>query len=266
MVLRPSGNIEVARRLITDAHITAFQDAILEESGLVIEVTLVDRYAEALAALCDSTPTNVTVAWLDGLSYQAAVAQSCGTPVMQIERDRETGDSGQIVTASSLDVGGVSGLNGRSFCRLGYDDYYTWLVPSLILQAGGVDPVEGLGEITDYDDLDSLMEAVADGDCEAAGISEIAFDDLGDVSEELEVVASTPAFPYGVLMYPLNLTLGERLRLNEALLTLAGDSDGADVLRAVLNQDELTAADADDLEDLSGFLADTGLDFAQLGN
>ncbi len=266
MVMRPSGNITVARRLLTDAQIEDFEAAILEESGLVVQVTVVDRYAEALSALCDSTPLSVTVAWLDGLTYEAAQAQNCGEPVMQIERDRETGDAGQIVTASSLDVGGVAGLNGRSFCRISYDDYYTWLVPSLLLEAGGVDAVSGLSAITDYDDLDALMEAVADGDCEAAGISELAFAELGDVSDDLNVVASTPPFPYGVLMYPLNLTLGERLRLTDALLALAGDADGEDILRPLLNQDRLAVAEADDLQDLSNFLADTGLDFAQLGN
>jgi ABC-type phosphate/phosphonate transport system substrate-binding protein len=261
MVLRPSGNIEVARRLITDAQITDLQDAILEESGLVVEITLVDRHAEALAALCGSTPTNVTVAWLDGLTYQAAMAQGCGSPVLQIERDRQTGDAAQIVAASSLGLAGVSDLNGRSFCRLGYDDYYTWLVPSLLLKSGGVDPVDGLGTITDYDDIDALAEAVADGDCEAAGLSEIAFDDLGNVSDDLDVIATTPDFPYGVLMYPLNLTLGERMRLRDALLSI-----DADVLRPVLSQDDLTAVDDGDFEELTSFLADTGLDFAQLGN
>ncbi len=265
MVIRPSGNIEVARRLLTDAQIDAFEQAILDESGLVVNVTVVDRYAEALSALCDSTPLNVTVAWLDGLTYQAAIAQNCGEPVMQIERERATGDAGQIVTASTLDVGDVAGLNGRSFCRISYEDYYTWLVPSLLLQASGVDPVAGLGAISNYDDTDALTEAVAAGDCEAAGISEVAFEDLGDVRSELNVVASTPPFPYGVLMYPINLTLGERLRLTDALLALADDTDGADVLRPLLNQDGLETADANDLQDLSDFLAETGLDFAQLG-
>ena len=266
MVIRPSGNIAVARRLITESQIEDFEQAILDESGLVVQVTIVDRYAEALGALCDSTPLNVTVAWLDGLTYQAATAQGCGEPVMQIQRDRETGDAGQIVTASTLDVGGLAGLSGRSFCRLSYEDYYTWLVPSLLLQSGGVDPVDGLGAITNYDDLDALMEAVVDGDCEAAGLSEAAFDDLGNLRDDLNVVASTPPFPYGVLMYPISLTLGERLRLSEALLDLAGDSDSADVLRALLSQDRLSTADASDLRDLSDFLADTGLDFAQLGH
>lgn len=263
MVIRPSGNVNVARRLITDAQISAFENAILEETGLVVRVTLVDRYAEALAALCDSTPTRVTVAWLDGLTYQVAMAQNCGTPAMQIERDRQAGDAGQIVT--TLDVSSAAGLQGRGFCRLGYDDYYSWLVPSLLLESSGVDSISGLETITDYDDVNSLMEAVAAGECDAAGISETALEELDDLRDDLNVIASTPPLPYGVLMYPMNLPLGERLRLTDGLIALDRDSDSAEALKPLLNQDRLRRVDAEDFDELSEFLAGTGLDFAQLG-
>jgi ABC-type phosphate/phosphonate transport system substrate-binding protein len=255
------------RDLISDAQVENFQESILDQSGLIVQVTLVERYAEALAALCDSRPTNVVVAWLDGVSYEAAKALECGEPVLQIERDSQTGDPGQIVTNGARQIGSLQALTAANFCRLGYDDYYSWLVPSLILQANGIDPADDLTTVTEYSDGDSLIEAVAEGECAATGISETAFDDLrGTVRSDLDVLETSAPFPYGVLMYPLALTLGERIRLTDALLALAGDLDGGDVMEPFFNQDGLTAVEADDFEALSAFLGRTGLDFAQLGN
>src|SRR5262245_2491471 len=51
-----------------------FQSALADASGLFIEITLVEREAEALAALCNSSGGQVSVAWLDGVGYMAATA------------------------------------------------------------------------------------------------------------------------------------------------------------------------------------------------
>ncbi len=264
MVIRAASG---TRNLISNAQIESFQDAILDQSGLIVEITLVERYAEALAALCDSRPTSVVVAWLDGVSYEAAQALDCGEAVLQVERNSQTGDPGQIVTNGELQIGSLGALSDATFCRLGYDDYYSWLVPSLILQANGIDPANGLTTVTDYPDADALIEAVVDGECAATGISESAFDDLrGTVRSDLDVLETSAPFPYGVLVYPIALTLGERLRLTDALLALSTDLDGGDVMKPFLSQDNLETVETDDFEALSGFLSRTGLDFAQLGN
>jgi ABC-type phosphate/phosphonate transport system substrate-binding protein len=264
MVIRAASG---RRSLISGAQIKSFEDAILEQSGLIVRITLVDRYAEALAALCDSRPTNVVVAWLDGVSYEAAKALNCGEAVLQIERRSQTGDPGQIVTNGEQKIANLRALSNANFCRLGYDDYYSWLVPSLILRANGVDPADGLTTVTDYPDSDALIEAVAAGECAATGISESAFNALrGRLRTSLDVLETSPPLPYGVLMYPLALTLGERLRLTDALLALAADLDGGDVMQPFLAQDGLAAVNAGDFDALSAFLGRTGLDFAQLGN
>lgn len=263
MVIRPPRG---AVAVVSEVQIADFEQALLEQTGLVIDVQVVERFAEALAALCGSTPTRVSVAWLDGLTYAAAVAQGCGSSVLQIERDSSPGDPIQIVAGSRSNLSSIQNLRGASFCRVSHEDYESWLVPSLLLRANGVDPLNGLDEVIDFQDMDALIEAVIDGECRAAGISESAYLDLSSsVREDLEVVESTPPFPHGVLMYPVNLTLGERLRLTDGLLALAADRAGASVLRPLLDQDDLVPGDDDDFEDLARFLEQTGLDFAQLG-
>jgi ABC-type phosphate/phosphonate transport system substrate-binding protein len=263
MLVNPDG-------VVTDAQVAAFEEALREQSALVVEVVVVDRYAEALAALCDSSPTNVAVAWLDGISLQAAVAQNCGQPIMQVERgprsSRSSGESGQIITSQTLSLSSISALASRTFCRLAADDYYSWLVPALMLRAGGVDPVNNLEAVVDYNSRNALIQAVIDGECDATGISESDFDGLRAVQkDELRTVETTPPLPYAVLMYPLSLPLGERIRLDNALLGMVLEADGSEAMEPLLRQSGLARIEEDDLENLFEFLNSTGLDFAQMG-
>lgn len=263
MLINPPG-------VVTAAQIAAFEEALQEQSALVVEVVVVERYAEALAALCGSRPTNVVVAWLDGITLQAAVAQNCGQPVMQVERgartSRTSGEAGQIITSRDSGISAVRGLASRTFCRLSADDYYSWLVPTLMLRAGGVDPVNNLEAVVDYDSRNELIQAVIDGDCDAAGIAKTAFDSLRSVQKDgLATIGTTPPLPYAVLLYPLSLPLGERIRLDNALLGMVLETDGSAAMKPLLNQDGLARVEEDNLRSLSDFLNSTGLDFAQLG-
>lgn len=262
MVIYPPG-------VVTDTQVEAVEAALLEQSGLVVDVLAVERHAEALAALCEANPQNVTVAWLDGLTYQSAVVQDCGEPVLQVERGQAQGDAGLIVVGAESSVVSAGELVGATFCRLSYTDYYGWLVPMLVMQAEGLDPLDMFDVVQDYDNLTELAEAVVSGECDAMGISQTDYDDLSSgLRRDLAVLESaiTPALPYPILMYPIYLPLGERLRLSDALLALSIAEEGADVLQPLLGQDGLVRVDASDFADLTGYLDGTGLDFVLLGN
>lgn len=267
MVVRPPGSA-VSRSLLTENQISRFTDNLTEQTGLNIGLVVVDRYAEALAALCDSSPAQITVAWLDGLSYAAAAARHCGEPVLQIAKDGETGTAGYLVVRDNYNASSVSSLNGQDFCRISATDYYSWLVPGLLLKEAGLDPVSSFSSVTDYDDLVSLMSAVAEGDCDFAGISADEFAGLSrSLQDDLRILAETPVLPYGVLVYPIGLPLDRRLALTEGLVQLALNRELAVTLAPFLGQDALVRMDSpDSFEDLTDFLGDTGLDFAQLGN
>ncbi len=265
MVIAPFEPLAAARNVAA-----RFQSALEAESGLIVEVVLVERTAEALAALCDSSSGQVSVAWLDGVGYMAATEQNCGQPTLQVERgrgrDATTGLAGQLIANHDLGISAVSQLSGDNFCRLGYEDFYGWLVPSLLFEANGVNPLSDLDSISDYEELPELLEAVADGDCDAAGIPEGALDDADDVRDEIDVVETTVPFPHAILMYPIEAPLGIRLTLTDALVAMAQADDSADLMRTFLGQDALERANADDFIEFRNFMDSTGLNFAQLGS
>lgn len=250
--------------------LVSFEEAVLAESGLVLKVELVERQAEALAALCTSTPDRVVVAWLDSLAAQAALARGCGMPALQVERGSpspQTGVSILIVADRRLGLTSVDALAQRTFCRLRAEDFESWLAPTLVLRANGVDPVRGLSAVRDYDDYETLLAAVAGGECAAAGLAETRFEQLPDaVRNSVQIIGRSPALPYALLFYPINLPLGERLRLTDALLAIALDPERAALLEPLFAQNRLVRAASDALDEAGAFLKSTGLDFAQLGN
>lgn len=245
-----------------------FETALVEASGVAVEVLIVDRYAEGLAALCDSAGGKVSVAWVDGLTYMAAIAQGCGEPVLLVERGRgrnaHTGETGVLIANSDRSFSSVAQVEGDTVCRLGYEDFWTWMVPSLVMQARGVNPTTDLEAINDYADLEALIQAVADGDCDAAGIPVAALD--GDEPPEgVSILETTVEFPYPVLMFPPQLPLGARVQLTEGLLAMADDTNSARILQGLMEQDALLPVTTEDFADFTAFLERTGLDFAQLG-
>jgi ABC-type phosphate/phosphonate transport system substrate-binding protein len=269
LVVRPRGPAADARNAAADV-----EAAILERSGLAVQVEVVERYAEALAALCDSAGGQVSAAWLNAPTYMAARAQNCGLPVLQIEQgtrqNARSGEAGLIIVAQDSSIRDVRGLNGQTFCRLGYDDFYSWLAPSLVMRASGLDPVSAPEAVVDYDDVPELIRAVANGDCDAAGIAESALEEyagaLGETAEAITTLATTITFPYGVLVMPDEIPLGVRLALTETLQAMSEDNTEAVKLRALLAQSALVPVTADDFADLADFMNSTGLDFAQLGS
>lgn len=257
MVIRPLGPAADARSAAED-----FETAVLERSGVVIEVKLVDRYAEGLAALCDSAGGQVSVAWLNGPAYVAARAQNCGLPALQVERDDATGEAGSIIVGADSRRQGLQHLSGSTFCRLGNDDFYSWFVPSLVVRANGLEPANTPLEVVDQDDIPALISAVGDGDCDAAAVPASAVDD----DDPVTVIETTIAFPYAVLMIPAEVPLGKRLALVDALFDMAKNRADAVTMRLLLAQDALVPASAEDFTELEAYMDSTGLDFAQLGN
>ncbi|MFN8375836.1 MAG: PhnD/SsuA/transferrin family substrate-binding protein [Anaerolineae bacterium] len=240
----------------------------LAEQGLNVQILIRDRYAEVLAALCDSGSGDVSVAWLDGVTYAAARAENCGTPLLLTERDGEIGSSVDIVVNSSITTDNIFSLRESKYCRISYNDFATWLAPVLVFSADGLNPVTAFESITDYEDIPTLLQAVADGDCDMTSVPSGTLDDrdYAELLDNLRVLETSVAFPYNILMIPLEVPLDIRLQLIAALETIADDTALAGSLRALIDQEALLPMESDTLDDFHTFIDSTGLDFAQLGS
>jgi ABC-type phosphate/phosphonate transport system substrate-binding protein len=212
------------------------------------------------------------VAWLNAPTYVAARAQNCGAPALEVEqgtrREARTAEAGSIIVEADSNIRDVTGLRNKSWCRLGSEDFYSWLLPTLVLKASSLDIANAV--VTDYEDIPALVEAVAAGDCDAAGIPANALDAyagaIGDAAEKVTVLTTTIEFPYAVLTIPVEMPLGKRLALVNDLAAIAEDDTEAVIMRSLLAQNALVPVNSDDLAEVESFMSSTGLDFAQLGN
>ncbi|MEP7292708.1 MAG: PhnD/SsuA/transferrin family substrate-binding protein [Chloroflexota bacterium] len=259
------------RQAITSAS-ENLQAALLEETGLTVLVEVVESDAEALAALCDSPKGDVTVAWLSGLAYAAAFAQECGTAALQVQRGARssaaTGDEARIIVNRAVDVSSVGDLSEHSFCRLNLtlSDIYSWLIPSLMLDTAGVSATD-LDAVNDYDDAETLIAAVASGDCDAAGISASQYEELANAEARASIrtLQESVTIPFAVLLYPVELPLGQQAQLTSALVAI-GNGSRSGTLSPLLDQDELSAVTDDDLSALRQFINRAGINLAQAGS
>ncbi len=265
IVIRPQTAESTAK-----ASAAVIEDALRKQTGLDLQVVLVTRYAEALGALCDSNADKAAIAWVDGITYAAAYAQKCGTAALEVERGTgrnvETGSVIQIVASKKAAFTGIGGLKDSKFCRVSYDDNATWLIPSLMMQAGNVRPLADLASVTDYDDLTALLDAVVSGKCEAAGVPKTAVDEAdSDTRDALDVLASSAELPYAVMLVPEDVPLGVRVSLVDAFDSLTSNTTSARALKDLTGQDALKRVTDDDFSDLRDFVSSARVDLAKLG-
>ena len=272
---------------------------LLESSNVTLDVVLVESQAEALGAVCDSGEGTVSAAFVDGMTYAAAEAQGCAAPQVQLERGRNTGEPGVLLVNGSLGVESVDVFSGRTFCRLGLTDLYSWQLPTLVMRTAGLD-ISDIGQINDYESVDEMLSAVANGTCTGTGLPEAVWEANEDeFSESISVIDTTPDIPYSVLIMPFEAPLSARLSLTDALIALddvpqvalseatpeatadtdestsgtdntpdAEATESAETINLLLpffGEGEFVRVAEDDFDDLQDFLDATGLNFSQLG-
>lgn len=262
MIVRVEGGSAPAR-----AAAAELEAALLQRAGVTLDVQLVAREAEALAALCDSFGGQATVAWLSGTAYLVAHALKCGQPALQVTRgdDGATGGAVSIVVNNDARIAAFAALAGKTFCRVSSGDAQSWLIPALMMRAAGFQPT-ALKATRDYPNPGAAVAAVNAGECDAAGVPAALLERLSDAeADNLTTLATSIPIPYSILMIPNAVPLGTRAALVETLNRLADERQSALWLRDLLGQETLIPAAPEDFADLLAFGASTGLDFAALG-
>lgn len=241
-----------------------------------ITPTEAESTPEATSEATTEIITEITTEVITQATTPEATAEASGDPGTS-ETDSETddvpaaltgdltiGETGVIIANNSFSATTIAFVQGRTYCRLGVEDFYSWFVPALMLRQLGLDPLRAPDTVEDYADLDSLVDAVITGDCAGTGLSERAFNSL-DNQEDLQIIAQSPLFPHGVLVYPLEIQLGVRLSLTDTFVALSETPETNRALQTLLGNVALQPVDTEMLITLENFMAETGYNLALLG-
>jgi ABC-type phosphate/phosphonate transport system substrate-binding protein len=267
LIVHPTTKLETSSTTVTD-----LEAAILKKTSLVVKFKVVGSDAAALAALCASTPSQPALAWLSGMGYIAASAEKCGQPQLLVSKGTGTkASTGEIVTIiARRGIDALSSIKGRTFCRLGNTDLVSWVIPSLLMRAAGVNPEIDPKTIKDYTEVSDMVSAVASSQCDAAAIPDASVKELvtddKTVSTKVSTVVSSVEFPYAVFVASSDVPLTAITALNDEMVSLSKDQKLKTSLNQLLDQSALVPVKADDLQPLLDFVATTGQNFAQLGN
>ena len=248
---------------------SALEKGLLDTTQMTVSVEVVNSDAESLSALCASPKGKVSAAWMGGLAYAAAFAQTCGSAALELQRgsgtSASTGDQARIITGAA-DISTVADLAKHTFCRLGYADIFSWLLPSLMIHDAGLADTD-LKTINDYTDASQMIDDLAAGKCDAIGISGAQFDALVSSSTKasLHTLQQSSLIPFEVLVMPPQLPLAQQQELTSALIAI-GSGSRADTLKPLLNQNQLVAVSDGDLSGLRTFVSGAGIDLSQAGN
>jgi hypothetical protein len=208
------GAIDIAGAIATlDTELEA-------RSGLTVEVLAVPSDGEAMSLLCDyDDEDRFAAVWLSGPSAVLAISRECGAPALVGARAGRTRLAGHLISSSGVSL---RGLPNRTYCRLGRSDFYSWILPSLAMEADGINPTS-IAKVDNYVNYNLLLGGITDGSCGASGVPAgfLDLDMFSEFSDRIAVTNTLTAMPYGVLIYPPELLLGDRVALTEAFLEIA---------------------------------------------
>jgi phosphate/phosphite/phosphonate ABC transporter binding protein len=228
-VFVPSGELE---RVSAGAESVA--DLIFEATGLVVETFVATDYTGAIEAMC-AEPPQAQMGSLATFALITAADRGCIEPELVSVRRGSTTYNGQLIynVNSGIVAGDYSTLAGKTFCGVEETSTSGWIIPTVMLRAGGIDPETDL-EVIFAGSHDAVATQVYTGECDAGATFvdarttiEGTYADVMDVVGVFEV--SIP-IPNDGVQYAVSFPRELRDQINEALLAIAGNEAGVEAL------------------------------------
>jgi len=225
-----------------------------DESGLVVEVTVVETYGEALAALCSGQAHVISA---QAFAYLAAVERQCGTGVYIAEMDGMFATQGQMVTLAGREIFTVKGFSGYRFCRPDANSVNGWIVPAFSLRKNEVNPLTDLFSVTDSGGDEEVIQALLDFHCDAGASALGAEADVPN-SGDIRVIETLPPVPNDTILITTQLDERTQQKITDLL------DDHKDDLAELIGADGLETSDDTAFDELRQLMSDARVDAASM--
>ena len=238
----------------TDTVLSSFTDVtniIFDETGIVIEPFVATEYAGVIEALA-ADPPKAHMASLATFAYLVAAERGVAEAELVSVRYGSPSYNGQIFVRADSGINTLADLAGKTFCRPDPLSTSGWIIPSIELQAAGVDPDSDLAEVVDAGSHDAAVSGVYNGDCDAGSsyvdARSALEEDYADIMTALKVINVSVDIPNDGVQYQPDVPRELRDQINAALLAMPETTEGADALFGAYEWNEL-AAYGDDFYD-----------------
>jgi len=224
----PSGETE---RVAAGARSVA--DLLHDETGLYFDTTIATEYTGVIDGMC-SDPPEAHVGSLATFGYMLA-NERCGVEAELVAvRFGGLAYNGQLITRADSGIDSIADLEGKTFCRPDPLSTSGWVIPSLSMQAEGINPEKDLAEIVDAGGHDAVVAAVYDGDCDAGSTyvdaRVILQDKYEDVRERVIVFHLTVDIPNEGVQFIAGIDEEMKSQIVDGLLTISQTEEGQEAL------------------------------------
>lgn len=221
----------------TEAVLTGAEDiaqAIEDQTGLIVTPLVTTDFTGAVEAMCNG---EAHIGALNTFNYVLASARGCAEVGVTSVRYGSTFYTGQIVVGADTGITSVADLAGKTFCRPDPTSTSGWVIPSIAMQAEGIDPETDLAEIVDAGGHDAVIISVYNGDCEAGSTFVDARgnveEDFADVMDEVLVIAESAPIPNDNISFHPDMSDEQVESLVGVFMDLASTEEGLEILNSV---------------------------------
>jgi len=245
------------------AGFDAVTDIIFDETGIVIEPFVATEYAGVIEAL-SAEPPNAHIASLATFAYLVAAERGVAEAELVAVRYGSPTYTGQIFVRADSGIESLEDLAGKTFCRPDPLSTSGWIIPSVELQAAGVNPETDLAEVVDAGSHDAAVAGVYNGDCDAGSSFVDARsnleEDYADVMEVVKVIHTSVEIPNDGVQYHPSVSQELRDQINQVLMTMGETEEGAEALDTAYEWSELVERGDDFYDPFRQVLDAAGVD------
>ena len=237
-----------------------------EETGLIVEPLITTDYTGAVEAMCSG---EAHMGALNTFNYVLANARECAEVALASVRFGSTFYQGQLVTRADSGIESVADFAGKTFCRPDPTSTSGWVIPSITMQAEGIDPENDLAEIIDAGGHDAVIISIYNGDCEVGSTFVDARgnveEDFPDVNDVVTVIGVSAAIPNDTISFLPDLDPSVRASLVASFLKLASTEEGLAILDSVYSWSGMEEVEDSFYDGFRQQLEAAGIDFEDLG-
>lgn len=252
----------------TEAVLAGAEDiaaALEEETGLVMNTIVSTDFTGAVEAMCSD---EAHMGALNTFNYLVANGRDCAEVGVASVRFGSTFYTGQVITRADSGIASISDLAGKTFCRPDPTSTSGWVIPSLAMQAEGIDPEADLAEIVDAGGHDAVVIAVYNGDCDAGSTFVDARgnveEDFPDVMDVVSVITESAPIPNDNISFGPSVDAETRTTLVDFFLGLASDEAGLELLNTVYSWSGMEVVGDDFYDGFRQTLEAAGVSFEDL--
>jgi phosphonate transport system substrate-binding protein len=219
-------------------------DLIEEKTGIVVKTNVATEYAGVIEAMCNG---EAHMGALNTFSYVLASERGCAEVALASVRYGTAFYTGQIVAGADTGIESIEDLEGKTFCRPDPLSTSGWIIPSIMMQAEGIDPDTDLAQVMDANGHDGVITAIYNGDCDAGATFVDARsnveDELTDVKDKVLVIEISPEIPNDTISFSTEVAQDVREQVTQALLEIGNDEQYLDMLEETYSWQGLEAKD-----------------------